>query len=747
MIFKYVGMFYDILDIFKWYLAIQILGIAGFILGYKIFSSLTYKGFCVSKSFGLLLFAIITWFIFNKKIELLEYSTFSLYLIVLLLGVFSYFYFTKIKSEVMEFFSKNKHYIFYIELAFLLTFILGILLRTYTPNIEGTEKPLEFVVINSILRTDFLPPIDAWLSGNTINYYYLGQYIFCNIMKLSFIDSSIGFNLVNPTVLSLILVGSFGFIYEITKSIKWALLASFMTGLMGNLEPIVQIFTYGFNPNGFRWWDSGHIIPYSFPEYPYWSFLHSDVHAHLLVHPFTIVFLYLLLSFIYSGNFLITLEDFKNGNKLFINIFYCILMGSFMLINSWNYPTAVALTFAGLYIHCTFNLPKSSIIVNILRIIPPILFYILLSYGVYLAFYTFFISPVEGFGFVDPATRTTLGQYLMLFGTFLFPICIFILSQFIYKLLLSNKLNIFQKAQIITCIIIVIPIVYFITKSVMLTLSIIFGVYFLIKLLWGYDNKQNSMIFAIMFLIFSLIISCEYIYVNDLFGGDYERQNTVAKSYIQILLLMPIGTTYIMYLIAHNQYLKGRIKQTYTILMTLLIICSSIFLYAGTYIKNNRFQRNYYEQNWHVPTLNGSKYINVKYDGEYFGIMWIKNNCNRNDVLLEAEGAPYSYYGRVSSQTGIPSLLNWGGSLNILRGKDFPYISNPRIDAINSIYKSINKTDIIKLVYNYNISYIFIGTIERLKYSPEELEGFKKENKLFKKIFQDKNTVIYKVIK
>lgn len=563
---------------------------------------------------------------------------------------------------------------------------------------------------------------------------------------MTFIDPAIGFNLINPGVLALVIIGSFEFIYELTRKVFWGVLAAFMTALMGNLEPLMQFLRDGINPNYFRWWDSGHVIPYSFPEFPYWSFLHSDVHAHFLVHPFTILFLFVILAFIQSGYYLITIEDFKNGRKFALNIMYCLILGSFMLTNSWNYPTGIALTFAGIFIYCYTKLPKTSLIVNILRVFPSGLFYILTSYVLYLSFYAGYNSPVEGIGFVDPVLRTTTLQLLILIGTFLLPIIILVLFEFYNNLILNKELALQNKILAILLILLLPGVLFILTKSLVITVCSGILLYFLISLLSRKLSEEKSFIYAISFLIFSLILCCEFIYVNDLFSGEYERQNTVAKSYIQILLLLPIATAYLMYILSSKGYLKGIFRSSYIIAMTVLIFLSSTFLWIGTHIKNNRFERTYYEYNWHVPTLNGSYYISSKLDGEYEGIMWLKKNATKKDIVLEVDGKPYSHYGRVASHSGVASLINWAGSLNVLRGKYFYLISNPRLDDIRFIFNTENKRDVYMKLKENSISYIYIGPLERVEFPEELLKGFDKEKDLYKKVFKKGNTTIYKVI-
>lgn len=645
----------------------------------------------------------------------------------------------------MSFVLDAKKLIIRYEIIFLLLFILFTLLRSYTPNIEGTEKPLEFVVINSILRGDSFPPQDAWLAGHTINYYYLGQLIFCNLIKLSFVEPAIGFNLITPLIMALIIFGAYGFIRQVTGKNEWGILAAFMVGFMGNIEPVVQIIRNGWDIGQFRWWDAGHVIPNSFPEFPYWSYLLSDVHAHLLVHPFTIAFLVILYIYSKESYFFLTKKDLSNRKKLGLNILYCLILGSFMLINSWNYPSHIALTVAGLYITAQKRFPQALAISNIFRVLPVSLFYILFSYCLYLPFYSHYTSPVEGIGFVTPDSRTTIAQYLILFITFLIPLGVYIVSKSFKAVKKDFLTNISLKISFIIILITFLAAIYLLSKSLPITISLVIACFYGFKLITTKEKTADKIIYSILFLIFSLIICCELIYVNDLFSNDYERQNTVAKFYIQILLLLPLVTPYIMWKIKTEKLLSGIYRDIYVVIISILILASTSFFLIGTYSKNYAFRRLLYQENWHIPTLNGRMYINYKYDGEYNGILWIKNNATTYDVLLEAAGPPYSHYGRVASQTGIPSLLNWESSIGVLRGKFFYNTSAPRVEAINKIYGTVDKTEIKAALSSFGITYIFVGTLERQQYPQEALDAFDHYPQIFEKVFQQGNTVIYKV--
>ncbi len=68
---------------------------------------------------------------------------------------------------------------------------------------------MDFGFINSILRSDYFPPKDLWLTPETINYYYFGHLSGALLTKLSGIRQDVTFNLILSTIFGLTLAGSF----------------------------------------------------------------------------------------------------------------------------------------------------------------------------------------------------------------------------------------------------------------------------------------------------------------------------------------------------------------------------------------------------------------------------------------------------------------------------------------------------------------------------------------------------------
>src|SRR3954453_7739738 len=61
------------------------------------------------------------------------------------------------------------------EGVFAVVYALGALLASFAPDVWNTEKPMDMGFINAINQSSHFPPHDPWMSGETLNYYYLGH--------------------------------------------------------------------------------------------------------------------------------------------------------------------------------------------------------------------------------------------------------------------------------------------------------------------------------------------------------------------------------------------------------------------------------------------------------------------------------------------------------------------------------------------------------------------------------------------
>ena len=72
--------------------------------------------------------------------------------------------------------------------------------------------------------------------------------------------------------------------------------------------------------------------------------------------------------------------------------------------------------------------------------------------------------------------------------------------------------------------------------------------------------------------------------------------------------------------------------------------------------------------------------------------------------------------------TGLPTLLGWGGHESQWRGNyEEPARREPDIEQL---YTSLNAQQTLDLLDKYNITYVYVGPLERERYPAEGLNKF-----------------------
>ena len=248
------------------------------------------------------------------------------------------------EGEFFHWVRRNWKTIVISEAVFLCGFALVLLFRGTGPDISGTEKPMEMMFINGILRSETLPPADGWLSGYSISYYYFGYLMTAILIRFSGVPSEIGFNLMLATVFGMAAAGSFELIGELLRHghdgdrgkdpahfKPGALLAPVFLLLLGNAEglfeslhslrlfwnadgtsafwkwvglkeltdaPIASATVDPTGRGGIWWWRASRVLQdigldgstrEVIDEFPFFSFYLGDLHPHVIAIPFVLL--------------------------------------------------------------------------------------------------------------------------------------------------------------------------------------------------------------------------------------------------------------------------------------------------------------------------------------------------------------------------------------------------------------------------------------------------------------------------
>ncbi len=385
-----------------WYLLSTLLGWLTFPLAYHIFPALKDRGYTLSRAFGLLIWGYAFWLLASFHIAQNDIG--GLLLGLLILAGLSAWAITNYQkpvsslqslfsnSPILSFLKSNRPLIITTEILFLLAFAFMAFIRVGNPEILGTEKPMELMMIQGIMNSPTFPPRDLWLSGYSISYYYFGYVMTSMLATFTGTPATAAFNLMISLIFALSAVGAYGVLYNLLANYKLpitqdkpvsspqspitALLAPLFLLLISNAAGFLEVlhrlglfWTEGKNfwtwldlpelrdaptqplgwiPDRYLWWWrasrvvqdhdlrgnwTGDVID----EFPAFSFILSDLHPHVLAMPFVLLAVAVALNLFLGG--------FKGRTDLYfarLNIsktgFFIIalLIGGLAFLNTWD---------------------------------------------------------------------------------------------------------------------------------------------------------------------------------------------------------------------------------------------------------------------------------------------------------------------------------------------------------------------------------------------------------------------------
>lgn len=554
------------------------------------------------------------------------------------------------------------------ELVFCIFFFLMLEVRFLNPTISYAEKFMDHAFLASVMRQPVVPPLDPWFSGGFLNvYYYLGYWMFGCFGIVTGVPSNIAFNLALPTVLGISAVTLYATGDLLLDRFKWL---PVIILLIPNPALIIQSITgTAVNPEYSSWlyWLGTRTITNTINEYPLFSFIWGDVHPHV-IGMFNQVFLIFILVYAWKR-----WAFLKRAEKLVLCGLGAISLGAMPLINTWDVliygPIVVISGILILLKNKTDNLRTDGILLLILFPVASII--------CYLPFYFRLEAHTKSFGIVQSSLASDPVQFLFVHGFFILIFILSIVHDIPRRPYLLVVPLLFILAGYNAAAIAALPLVYLVLRR-------------------DPDVPELLAIFGLL-----IIILCELVFVRDYMGDINFRMNTVFKWYIAAWFFMGISAVLMAgrYLSKAN-FIPDLSKRENCVFFT-IILC--VLFIAPWVIHFNPYYEGY--------TLDGLAYLNTSHPGDAAAVAYLRS-LQSNEIIVEAEGSPYSYFSRISSFTGIPTVIGWtnheGGWRSLDQG-------DSRSTDVKAIYEQSSQT--LPLMKKYNVTLLVIGETERNRYS------------------------------
>jgi YYY domain-containing protein len=343
------------LTVLIWWLWMLVMGLVALPLAHRFFRRLPGRGYAFARPLGLLLTSYVLWL--GASLGLLRNSLGGALFSLAAVAVLSFVVYRRGRSEdepgLLAWLRANVGLVLVVELLYAGALILWAALRAYSPDLTtaGGEKFMEIMYLNSIGRSEYFPPNDAWLSGYAISYYYFGYVMTALLTLLSGLPAHLTFNVGLSNLFALTCTGAFGLVYALVAAAElavaerareeeagqrlrpslWGLLGAVLVAFLGNLEGFLEVlYSLRWLPQGFWqwldikdinqpfdlaqqaslmparsgwwWWRASRVIHDLDPtgasmglqpidEFPGFSFLLGDMHPHVLALPFVLLVL------------------------------------------------------------------------------------------------------------------------------------------------------------------------------------------------------------------------------------------------------------------------------------------------------------------------------------------------------------------------------------------------------------------------------------------------------------------------
>ena len=857
------------LDAIVWYLVLQLVGLAALPVAGLVFARLPDRGYALARPVGLLVVGYLLWV--TATFGLLQNSRATITSLLVLLGIAAWYGLRKRIPALLSDLRQLRSHIIVTELLLMLAFAIWAGVRSLMPDIAATEKPMEFAFLNAAIRNPTYPPMDPWLSGYSISYYYLGYVLAAVLVQLSGVASGVGFNLMIATLFALTVTGAYSVAYNLVRAsasadrpggsdragIITGGVAAATTVLLTNLEGLLELLhAQGFGSAQFwadvgikdlshpylssvwhptdsqdMWWwfrasrvvatyVGGQPRDYTINEFPFFSFLLADLHPHVLALPFAFVALSLAANLALAGPVewpwtrrrasgdsglarvlalpTTYLVDYPVGwirTRPVEAISIAFGIGAFGFINAWDLPPylfVLALGYTIARTRANGGLPRGWLG----EAIALGWSVVLMSLVLFAPFYVGFRSQTSGIGVVG--YRSQLHHYLLFWGPMLFLALTGLL--FLWRrvtgrgsrsprwsrawrivLGLSAALLLLQVPPLANLIPFwaQAPVLAILLPLLLIALETFFAVLSPAPVVpatvgaapaaepaeagadedeEGEDDEEDEpeeddtgsegvrqgvpigvlLAIAMMVTAFLLMAGTEVVFIRDMFNN---RMNTVFKLFYQSWILLAVGSAVALYYFA-SRWLFARsngadpvVRAAWAIWAVILIGGALVYPPASVLSRAASFSG--------PPTLDGMAYVARIAPADYRAIQWLWQNVPGRAVIVEATGGSYSQYGRISWNTGLPTLLGWDFHESQWRGTSDE--QRVRQADIDTIYRSGNRTAVTDLLRRYDVTYVYVGPLELEKYGRPSRAGIDALATFLDVAYRADGAIIYKV--
>jgi len=782
-------------DSVLWWLTLEAIGLISFPIAFAFFRFLPDRGYAFSKILGLLLMAYLLWI--GATAHVIPNARWSIVLILAAMVAGASTLAWRAREEIAGFLRDRWRYLLLVEGLFSGVFFFALYFRSHIPDIGSTqaETLVDFAYINGILKSEYFPPNDPWLSGHSIPTYYFGHLIVAAVTKLVGTPPEISYNLGLALFISLAGIAAFGLVYNLVASLarQTIAVASGLAGLlllivMGNVEGLFELLaahgvgsarfyqvldfegldgprsTTEWYPTEFYWQVRAIFIggPAGEREFPFFTFAFGYLHGHLMSIPFILLTMAATLNlWRWAGLF----DWSRVRSRLPVIVMAGLILGATGFTNSLDLPSLALLLISALMTKAwlgrrwpTLAGSGAAVAFSLLTVA--------LAVALYLPYY-FSFKPEGSFLPLEAARQIRFVQPLGLTVTFPHHL-LYTWLPFFFLILPSACLALAgfrpARAQIIVALLPAALVLVAWTGAVLIdrgpaglwdeaqvrdfnmaTLLILAAMLALVVLaLMGRlvqeveGDPQGSLAFGLLLAAVGLllILGIELFWIEAFPRAGTRIWTALHVNFLVWILFSVSGALCLYHLLfawRAEQSLARAAKLAWVGSAAVVLLASFVYPVTASFSLTGGFTGD--------RTLNALDSFKRFAPNEYAAIQWLASNVDGSPVILEAVGDSYTPFGQVSTISGLPTLLEWP-SWHETQWRASADFVEPRTRAAELIYTTRDPEEARALLDQFDVKYVYVGGLERQQYGEEGLPKFAT---FMEVVFQNETVTIYRM--
>ena len=595
------------------------------------------------------------------------------------------------------------------EALFAAAYAACALFNAYSPDVWQTEKPMDMALVNATIVSDGHPPHDPWMAGEDLNYYYLGQLAMGVLIRLSDVEPSAGYNLALAVLLGLAAVTAAGLAGALAREAgarAWAAgtAAVVLLVVAGTPGAGLDAIEHGGDWQAFGWFGASRVIPGTINEFPFFSFLLGDLHAHVIAGPLTLVALAFCAQLALHGP--------PRGTAFWERTLAALVIGTLYAINTWSFPVGAGMLLVALVAHSRAHGGWGAAAGHAIVVLG-------LAVAAVVPFILEFEPNARGIGIVE--SREPLGAFLSAHGHIYGTLAWVLAALYLGRARASEhpvRVLVFS----LTVAIVALPLLAEAELAGAGTFALLLAVA-VHALLSRRAAVEERAVWLLVFGGLTCLLLPELVYVRDEFDdSDLFRMNTVFKMGYQAWYLLAVAAGCAVAM--SGRWLPRLPRAGWALGALALTILGLAFSVVGSYARKGGFGKS--------PTLDGRTWLPPD---DVAAIDWIRANTSGDAVIAEAVGDDYSAFGhaRISTFTGRPAVMGWEG--HEIQWKHDP---GTRRDDVRRLYSSRNPREVAELLAKLRVEYAVLGRLEQADYGDARALAV-----LGRKVFERGGTAVY----